>query len=281
MEEQLVIPGQPRLMERIRAAARRDAMPHAIIFSGQGELVSAARFAAAAMECAAAQPPCGVCPACRKVLRDIHPDVITVLDPEHKNLSMETLRSVRSDAYILPNEGRRKIYIFPDCGLLDPKTQNVLLKVLEEGPPHAAFLFCAANSAVLLPTIRSRAAEWKLAGGGEEAQADTAAAQLMAVLCRHDTAELAAFCTGLENGKTGREELQKLLSDARDLASAGLAACYGAGPGDALSRRLAREMGRRRLAAAAQTLDGFCRQCGYNINVGQLTGALAVALESC
>ncbi len=281
MEDTLVIPGQPRLMERVRSAARRGAMPHAVIFSGQGDLTAAARFAAAAMECSAAQPPCGVCPACRKVLRDIHPDVITVLDPEHKNLSMEILRSVRSDAYIMPNEGKRKIYIFPDCGLLDPKTQNVLLKVLEEGPPHAAFLFCARNSAVLLPTIRSRAVEWKLAAGDVCPEADTGAAQLCQLLCRRDTAELAAFCAGLENSKASREELQKLLSDARDLAAAGLAACYGAGPGDALSRHLSQEMGRQRLAKAAEVLDRFSRQCGYNINVGHLTGALAVALESC
>lgn len=281
MEDKLVIPGQPRLTQRIRSAARRDAVPHAVIFSGQGDLSAAARFAAAAMECSAAAPPCGVCPACRKVLRGIHPDVIAVSDPEHKNLSMETLRAVRSDAYILPNEGKRKVYVFPDCGLLDPKSQNVLLKVLEEGPPHAAFLFCARNSAALLPTIRSRAAEWKLAGGEEDPGADAGAEGLCRLLCRRDAAELAAFCAGLENKKPSREELQKLLSDARDLTAAGLAACYGAGPGDELSLRLAREAGRRRLARAVEILDQLSRQCGYNVNIGHLTGALAVALEGC
>lgn len=141
------------------------------------------RFAAAAMECQGDDPPCGVCPACRKVLRDIHPDVITVRDPDHKNIAIEVLRSVRSDAYILPNEGRRKIYLFPDCALLDPKGQNVLLKVLEEGPPHAAFLFCAESSALLLPTIRSRCVEWRLSPPSQSSAADSDARQLCELLC--------------------------------------------------------------------------------------------------
>ena len=249
-----------------------------MILSGQGDLARAARFAAAAMECQGGDPPCGGCPACRKVLRDIHPDVITVRDPDHKNIVIEVLRSVRADAYILPNEGRRKVYLFPDCALLDPKAQNVLLKVLEEGPPHAAFLFCAESSAQLLPTIRSRCVEWRLSPPPLSAAADGDARRLCELLCEGRGADMAAFWTELENSKIEREALGRLLSDARDLVSRGLAACYGAGAEDELSRRLAREAGRRKLAAWAEILDRFSRQCAYNIGVGHLTGALAAEL---
>ena len=93
-------------------------------------------------------------------------------------LTCQLLRRIRSDAYIIPNEGRRKIYIFPDCDLFDPKTQNVMLKVLEEGPAHAAFLFCARNSAALLQTIRSRSVEWKISPSGDHAGDDEIARQL-------------------------------------------------------------------------------------------------------
>ena len=93
---------------RIREAATRGTLSHALLFTGSGERAAAARFAAAALECTGeGARPCGVCPACRKVLGDIHPDVITVRDDQHKNLSVDVIRQIRSDAYIRPNEGRQ------------------------------------------------------------------------------------------------------------------------------------------------------------------------------
>lgn len=275
--EPLVIPGEPRLSQRIREAASRDALGRAAVLSGQGDLAAAARFTAAALLCRDGDRPCGVCPDCRKVLRDVHPDVITVTDPEHKNVSVDVLRSVTADASILPNEGRRKVYIFPDCSLLDSKAQNVLLKVVEDGPAHAAFLFCAANSAVLLPTIRSRTAEWKLSPPPETAAEDGQARQLCELIFSRRAPELSAFCAELENSKISREELKKLLSDARDLLTAALAAaCTGQGNG--LAVHLA-GMGKYRLSSIVEKLGAFIRQCNYNIGVGHLLGALAVELS--
>ena len=276
-QEPLSIPGEPRLSRRIREAAGRDALGHAAILSGQGDLAAAARFLAAAQLCRDGDKPCGLCPDCRKVFRGVHPDAVTVTDPDHKNVSVDVLREVVSDASVLPNEGRRKVYIFPDCALLDGKAQNVLLKVVEDGPPHAAFIFCAANSAVLLPTIRSRTVEWKLSPPAETAAApDERSRELCGILCAGKAPELAAFFAELENSKISREELKKLLSDTRDLLVSGLAAAC-TGQGDALAVRLA-GVGKYKLSAAAESLGGFIRQCNYNIGVGQMLGALAVEL---
>jgi len=279
MAQQLTIPEDPGLARRIRQTAGKNALSHGVILSGQGDLPRAARFLAAAMECESGDKPCGLCPVCDKVLRDIHPDVITVEDPDHKNLSMDVLRQIRADAYVLPNEGHRKVYIFPNCEIFDPKTQNILLKVLEEGPVHAAFIFCAANSAVLLQTIRSRCVEWKLTVGESAPGADSGGAQLCRLLCAGKAADITAFCTDLENSKITREELQRLLSDARDIVSRALAACYGAGDADALATQMARDMGRQKLSATADVLQDFARQCAYQVGVGHLTGALAVELS--
>ena len=166
----------------------------------------------------------------------------------------------------------------PDCSRLDPKAQNVLLKVLEEGPPHAAFLFCAENSAVLLPTIRSRAEEWKLAPGPEDVYSEDAR-RLCALLCGGETPAIVHFCVGLENSKMSREELRELLSSARSLLAAALAACYTGG-GEKQARQMARQIGKRRLAAYIEILEGLARQCAYNISVGHLAGALAAALTA-
>ena len=277
LQERPAIPGEPHLTRRIREAAQRDALGHAAVLSGQGDLAAAARFLASAFQCRGEDRPCGACPDCRKIARGIHPDVITVTDPEHKNVSVDVLREVVSSASVLPNEGRRKVYIFPDCSLLDSKAQNVLLKVVEDGPAHAAFLFCAANSAVLLPTIRSRTAEWKLSPPPETAAEDGQARQLCELIYKGKAPELAAFCAELENSKITREELKKLLSDTRDLLTAALAAaCTGQGDGPAV--RLA-GMGKYRLSSIVEKLGGFIRQCNYNIGVGHLLGALAVELS--
>lgn len=275
----MTIPGNEILARRIAEAAQTGAISHAVILSGPGDLSAAARYTAAAMQCAGEMRPCGKCAACDKVSRGIHPDVITVVDDEHKNIAVDVLRSVRADAYILPNEGRRKVYIFPDCEKLDPKAQNVLLKVVEEGPPHAAFIFCAANTATLLQTIRSRSVEWKLAPAERSAAVSGDARHLCELLGGRKTTGIVSLCTELENRKVSREELQAILSDTRDILTAALAASYGRPVDDPLIAALARDMDRRRLSAAVDIVQQFIRECGYNIGVGHLTGALSVALD--
>ena len=53
-------PQQEPIYERIQAAAARNTLSHALLITGSGDRVSAARYAAAAMECAAASaPPAG------------------------------------------------------------------------------------------------------------------------------------------------------------------------------------------------------------------------------
>ena len=93
---------------RLRAAAGRGALPHALIFSGSGDRVAAARYAAAAMECTAQHKPCLICPACRKVVQDIHPDVSFVRDAEHKELSIDTVRAMRADASFARTRARAR-----------------------------------------------------------------------------------------------------------------------------------------------------------------------------
>ena len=90
-----------------------------------------ARRLAAAYVCAGERPPCGVCPHCRKAEEDIHPDVITVGPAGDKGeILVDQIRFLRRDAYILPNEARRKVYIIDPADGMNPAAQNALLKVL-------------------------------------------------------------------------------------------------------------------------------------------------------
>ena len=269
----------------IRAAADKGTLSHALLFTGSGPREAAASYAAAAMECTADRGrPCGVCPACRKVAAGIHPDVITVRDEQHKNLSVEVVRAVRSDAYIRPNEGRRKVYVFPDCGLLTEQDQNVLLKIVEEGPPYAAFLFCAENAAAVLQTLRSRCIEIKLRPQeGPQAETDDQGAQ---VLCRalgsRRRAAVTEWAVRQEKRRPTREDLAALLARARGLFAAALLLLYGQQPGE-LDREtaqfLAKNLTKTQIVRTMELLQKYHGECAYNVGTGHVLGALAVELE--
>ncbi|MBE6963258.1 MAG: DNA polymerase III subunit delta' [Ruminococcaceae bacterium] len=270
--------------ERIREAAARGALSHAWLITGSGDRLELARYAAAAMECEAETgKPCGVCRACRKVFADIHPDVVTVVDPEHKNIAVDIVREVRADAYIRPNEGRRKVYIFPDCAILPEQGQNVLLKVVEEGPPYAAFLFCAENSAVVLQTLRSRCVELKLQGG--EAAAEVLSGDADA-LCRavasRRKGSVAELLTALERKKPERAAIAELLGRCHAAFSAALLLLYGQQPAFAdreIAPVLAKTLTKTQIVSTIEVLQKYHGECGYNVGVGHVLGALAAELE--
>ena len=267
---------------RIREAAGRGTLSHALLFTGGGDKTGLARYAAAAMECMAAQgQPCGVCPACRKVLEDIHPDVITVRDPEHKNIAVDVVRAIRSDAYIRPNEGQRKVYIFPDCALLTEQDQNVLLKIVEEGPPYAAFLFCAENPSQVLRTLRSRCVEIKLRPGTEEdgEPSETAEALCRAIGSRRRGA-VAELAVRLEKKKLDREALSAMLERSRAAFAAALLLLYGQEPGEMeIAPFLAKNLTKSQIMSTIELLQKYHGECAYNVGPGHVLGALAAELE--
>lgn len=137
---------------RIRMAKRN--LSHAYLVVGENRRPLAEALAAAWV-CTGETPPCGHCPGCRKAGLGIHPDIIRA-DPEGEGLKAEEVRALRSDAYIRPNEAPKKVYLLEHSELLNPTGQNILLKLIEEGPAYACFLFLSPQPGLLLPTIRSR-----------------------------------------------------------------------------------------------------------------------------
>lgn len=272
------------IARRIREAAERGTLSHALLFSGSGDRIAAAQYAAAAMECqGGGQKPCGTCPACRKVFSGIHPDVITVRDEAHKNLSVDTVRQIRADAYIRPNEGARKVYIFPDCTILTEQDQNVLLKIVEEGPPYAAFLFCAENSSVVLQTLRSRCVELKLHPAVTvEKESSEAGVELCRLLAAGKRGTVTELMVRLEKKRLDRDGLAAMLDQARTLLAAALLAQYGQspeGPDAALIVQLGKRLTKQRIMGTIELLQTYRGACSYNVGASHVLGALAVELE--
>lgn len=278
------LPENDPVLARVREAATRGTLSHALLFTGSGDRLAAARYTAAAMECTGeGARPCGVCPACRKVLEEIHPDVITVRDEQHKNIGVDVIREIRADAYIRPNEGRRKVYLFPDCALLTEQDQNVLLKIVEEGPPYAAFLFCAENSAVVLQTLRSRCVELKLHPAAETAgEVSEAGEALCEAIGKRKHGAVAELAARLEKKRTTREELSALLERSRAAFASALLVLYGGQPEEndrEIAPYLAKNLTKNQIMRTIELLQKYHGECAYNVGPGHVLGALAAELE--
>ena len=255
MEE--LIPENSTLARRIRAAASKGTLSHAAILSGSGDRMAAARYFAAALECEGeGERPCLRCRQCRKVLEDIHPDVVTVRDDGHKELPVELVRQLRQDVYIR-------------------------LKIVEEGPAYAAFLFCAETAAALLPTVRSRCVEWKVAGQPETPEMEQARG-LCRVLAQGKTLPAAQWLVSLENRRIKREQLQELLQDAWLLTAQALLLQAGKPKDGTLPEEaelLSRSLSSRRLEGLSALLRQYSAECAYNVGAGHVLGALCAQWE--
>ena len=154
--------GNRQLKDNLISSLRRGRASHFYLISGPtgSGRHTLARLLAAALQCEDPQAPCGTCAACRKVFSGNHPDYITVEDPEHKKVPVKLVRQIRDDMFIRPNEGKKKIYLFPQE--LGTEGQNALLKILEEPPSYGVYILLTDNAEKILPTVRSRCVELKL-----------------------------------------------------------------------------------------------------------------------
>jgi DNA polymerase-3 subunit delta' len=113
----------------------------------------AARAFAAALQCP--QGGCGTCQACTTTLAGTHPDV-TLLATEKVVIAIDEVRDLIMTASRSPSGGRWRVIIIEDADRMAERTTNVLLKTIEEPPPHTVWVLCAPSVQDVLPTIRSR-----------------------------------------------------------------------------------------------------------------------------
>lgn len=241
-------------------------LAHAYVIAGGGEQsrrAYALRLAQAFL-CRAEDAPCGRCRDCEKVLSGVHPD-LRVLAPAEgkKEISVAEARALRADVYVLPNEAARKVCLIDPADALNPAAQNVLLKVVEEGPPYAAFILSARRPGALLETLLSRCEtvalppEEDVPDEKQLAQAEN----LAGLLLDGDELALASFLAGLENAKLKSGDVLDLFA----LTEASLA------------RRLADRPAQA--APLLKRLRTFRDLRPYNVGAGHLLGALGTGLE--
>lgn len=259
--------GNGRLKEQLSRQEKGRGLAHAYIISGPAGSGrhTLARLLAAGMLCTSrGERPCGQCGPCLKVKKGVHPDVSLIAGPdEGKPITVDQVRVLKADAYVRPNEGKRKIYLLEGVDRMNASAQNAMLKLLEEGPRYAAFLLIADNAGALLETVRSRCEELTLLP--EDPEEDSKQFFLVQTIAdaleRADELELFEAAMTLDH-KWSREELTALLD--------GLECELGA--------RAVRGGDRRRLLRAAELVKNLRSAARLNVNVGQLSGWLCAGM---
>lgn len=104
--------------------------------------------------------PCGICPSCRDVLIDSHPDLF-ILDGENGTIKTADVELLQSHFDVLSASGRR-VGLILNADRLTLEAANRLLKTLEE-PPVQARIFLTTSRPLSLPaTVLGRCLRWRL-----------------------------------------------------------------------------------------------------------------------
>lgn len=199
--------GHERLVALLARAIARETLPPALLLggpSGVGKKRVALALAAALncldprMRADDGRDACGVCTACRRIARGVHPAVVLLAPDEKGTIGIETVRQVVVDAGYRPFEGRRRVVIIDEADAMTSDAQSALLKTLEEPHPGSVFLLVSSMPDALLATVRSRCPRLRFAG--------LAPADVSAALVRdHGWAPADATAAGADaDGSIGR-----------------------------------------------------------------------------
>jgi DNA polymerase III subunit gamma/tau len=152
--------GQEHVTTPLSRALDSDRIHHAYLFTGPRGCgkTSSARIMARSMNCeqGPTSNPCGVCQSCI----DLAPngpgsiDVIEIDGATYRGI--DDAKELRERAVYAPVNARFKVYIIDEAHQLTKEAIQVLLKLVEEPPPHLRFIFATTEPDKIIPTLRSR-----------------------------------------------------------------------------------------------------------------------------
>jgi DNA polymerase-3 subunit delta' len=166
---------QQKIKKIISNQIKNGKIAHAYIFMGQdgvGKRLTAVEFAKI-LNCGANDfiktddGACGKCISCKKIEKNIHPDLHFIdfarqaeLEEEclekQKVLKIETIRYMQKEVATKIHEGKWKIFIIEPAEKMSAAVANSLLKTLEEPPENTIIILIAKHKETIPQTILSR-----------------------------------------------------------------------------------------------------------------------------
>ena len=197
---------------RISSAVSSGTLSHAVLLTGgtEKERKELSILIAQALLCEGNEKPCLKCDTCKKIKSVMHPDIILTEGEagKQKSIKIDTIRAIRSKAYIIPNEAPYHIFIILEASGMGEEAQNALLKILEEPPATARFILASRSRDDFRQTILSRVTPFAIsedsgqaAGEKENAKAVKATEELFMALLSGNEAKIMLATAALEKDK--------------------------------------------------------------------------------
>jgi DNA polymerase-3 subunit delta' len=120
---------------------------------------------AQALNCEAAERPCGVCASCQKIALAKHADVQIIGLTQsgdsaearsRTEIGIDQIREMQHSSSLPPFEGKYKVFIIDGAEFLSSEAANCLLKTLEEPMGKVVFILLTVNDKLLPTTVVSR-----------------------------------------------------------------------------------------------------------------------------
>ncbi len=159
----MIITGHKKEIEKLKALYKNDSIPHALIFSGPGEVGkrTVARWFIKLINCEKkGSEPCNECPSCREITDNTHYDFLQVT-AEKKEIEVEQIRGVSKMISCRSMKANYKGVVIDNAHLMNKTAQNALLKTLEEPTESTVIILVAEYPDLLFSTVRSRCVEIK------------------------------------------------------------------------------------------------------------------------
>lgn len=249
-------------------------IPHAIIIESKNReaALEAAKFLSMYAVCTSDSKPCKACEQCHKAEIKGHAD-ISYPRPENKSktYSIEQMRNIIKDSYILPNEANAKVYVFEEAdNRLTDIAQNSFLKLLEEPPQNVYFILLCESAQKLLVTILSRCTVVRLKN---EVRISEKALEYAEKIVRGIISSREYDLLLSLNVLSDKENADETLSTVRMILRDGLALSIGTKAvfNEKLGRELATRFTKGKIIEMIELTDNSAIKIKQNININLLT----------